>query len=178
MSRPRTGALDWLRERRDKAGRALLSDDEFAAGDRLRRDFVRAGLMPRVTMSWSSAGGQLGRRRLPPDHEATFGQHTLAAQERVRKAIAAVQPEYANLLIDVCCLEHKLSDVERRSGWPQRAGKVVLQMALRQLARHYGMVVDKPTAGDGAHAIRHWASDGYRPPLERPAGDCKATASD
>ena len=54
---------------------------------------------------------------------------------------------------------------ERDAGWPQRSGKVVLQLGLRQLARHYGLLRDGAT-GKGAARIRHWGETGYRPTLE------------
>lgn len=41
--------LAWLRTRTDQDGKALISEAEFAAGERLRRDFTASGLMPKVT---------------------------------------------------------------------------------------------------------------------------------
>lgn len=167
MTKDQRSVLDWLRERRDKAGNALITEEEFAAGDRLRQDFFRGQMAQRVTASWSPATQTRRRRRDGAAVGPDFREGTLAAQDRVRKALAAVQPEHARLLFDVCCLDGKLTEVERRNGWPQRSGKVILQMALLQLARHYGFLPSRiPSdwgSGQVATGVRHWGSQGYRP---------------
>jgi uncharacterized protein DUF6456 len=58
-----------------------------------------------------------------------------------------------------------LEEAERAAGWPQRAGKVVLQLALTRLARHYG-IGPATGASPRAGAVRHWGSDDYRPPFD------------
>ena len=159
-------ALDWLRERRDKSGEPLISDPEYMAGDRLRKDFVRAQMVPRVTSAWSVSPRER-RRRTPVDRSDGIAG-ALDAQRRVRAAFASVGPDSANILIDICCLDNKLGDFERNSGWPQRSGKVVLQLALRQLARHYGYLFPEQPTGSGQFDIRHWAATDYRPDIDPP----------
>jgi hypothetical protein len=72
----------------------------------------------------------------------------------VRRALDAVGPEFAGLLLDVCCFLKRLEDVERERSWPQRSGKVVLQLALDRLARHYGY--SSQARGHAHKAIRTW----------------------
>jgi hypothetical protein len=91
---------------------------------------------------------------------------TAAAGERVRRALAAVGPELSGVLIDVCCHLKGLEAAERAAGWPQRSGKIVLQLALTSLARHYGL--ERPAAASGNAGVRHWGSEGYRPLFEVP----------
>ena len=155
--------LAWLRRRRDKEGQPLISSTEFEAGERLRADFWFAQMTPRVTASWSDTAPVRRQRRGAPAPE-NFADHVVGARERVRRALAAVGPELAGVLIDVCCHLQGLEHVERAAGWPQRAGKVILQLALRRLARHYGIEPEAPVLGPSR--IRHWGAAGYRPVLD------------
>jgi Domain of unknown function (DUF6456) len=41
--------LGWLRSRKDRNGRPLIADAQYAAGERLRADYWFAGLGQRVT---------------------------------------------------------------------------------------------------------------------------------
>ena len=159
-------ALDWLYERRDRSGRSMISKEEFQAGERLRRDFVRGGMLPRTTAAWGISAAS-NRRRSSFDQASNFQDGTLAARERVRRALKSVPLEFRDLLTDVCCFDVKLTEAERSFGWPQRSGKIVLQMALRELARHYGILNDD--TGDnagGSRRILHWATPDYRPQID------------
>ena len=47
--------LAWLARRKGRNGRALIELHQLAAGERLRAEFTRAQLMPRVTANWQAA---------------------------------------------------------------------------------------------------------------------------
>ena len=81
----------------------------------------------------------------------------VASRQRVRLALMACGPEFAGLLMDVCCFLHGLEDVERERGWPSRSAKIVLQLALDRLARHYGLT--SATSGRASARIRTWLAD-------------------
>jgi hypothetical protein len=151
--------LAWLRRRKDKAGREMITQEQFAAGERLRSDFTFAGLEPRVTASWNAAGAATRQSRGP--HGFEMREEVLAARERVQRALKAVGPELSGILLDVCCYLKGLEEVEREHAWPQRSGKLVLQFGLAALARHYGF-----GRSDRRGRIVHWGEDGYRPTLE------------
>ena len=127
--------LAWLASRKGRDGRAMIEPMQLLAGERLRADFTRAQLMPRVTSNWSAAVAD-GRRGAGPGH---FTDMTIAARQRVRQALAAAGPEFSGLLIDVCCFLKSLAQIESERGWPARSAKVVLQLGLDRMARHYGL---------------------------------------
>jgi hypothetical protein len=150
--------LAWLRRRRGKDGASLVSDRAFLAGERLRADFTRANLMPRVTANWHAAVAS-GRRAGPAGLD--FSDLVLAARQRVTAALDAVGPELSGVLLDVCCFLKGLEEVEGERLWPVRSGKVVLALALDRLAAHYGMAAE--ARGPARGRMRAWGAAGYRP---------------
>jgi hypothetical protein len=160
--------LAWLRRRRDRGGAAMISDLQFDAGERLRADFERGGLMPRVTANWDALGSGRSRSSPGPHAGVELRDGALSARDRVNRALAAVGPELGHVLLDVCCHLKGLEQIEREAMWPQRSGKIVLQVALSALARHYGMEREGVAAGGSVH-IRHWGASDYRPGID--AGD-------
>jgi hypothetical protein len=158
------GSLAWLRRRRDKDGLPLITEPQFSAGERLGADFWHAQLTPRVTADWSGTATSRRTRRAAPGVGVEMGDHVVAARQRIHRALDAVGPELAGILLDVCCHDVGLEAAGRAQGWPQRAAKVVLQLALTRLARHYGLLAPEPRPG--AHRLRHWGSEDYRPDIE------------
>ena len=145
--------LAWLARRKGRDGRAMIGAEQFIAGERLRADFTRGHMTPRVTSSWTAMGRTNG-------YGGGAGEMTdliIASRQRVRLALDACGPEFSGLLLDVCCFLRGLEDVERERGWPPRSAKVVLQLALDRLARHYGLRSDASGTGSG---VRTWLADG------------------
>lgn len=154
--------LEWLRGRKDPDGGKFLSQEQFDAGERFRRDFTYASIAPSVTANWSgfhlpreNRRGHLGDDQL--------SDQTLAARQRFEAALKEVGPELGGLLVDICCLLMGLEEAERARLWPKRSAKVVLRLALAQLARHYGMEL-APRSGS-RRSRHHWAQPGYRPKI-------------
>jgi Domain of unknown function (DUF6456) len=163
--------LAWLARRKDKDGQPMIGTHEFNAGEKLRADFTLATMTPRVTSNWSGfLGGGGAVRRGPPGHGVEIADHIIAANARVQLALKAVGPELSGILIDVCCHLKGLEALEKAAGWPQRSGKIVLQIALRKLARHYGLVRDGDGTRGGHAATQHWGAPDYRPEIKRDAG--------
>ena len=153
--------LAWLAKRRGPGGRPLIDAAQFQAGERLRADFTRAGLTPRVTSNWIAPIAQ--GKRAAGASAGSFSDTVLAAKERVSATLEAVGPEFAGLLLDVCCFLKGLETVERERGWPQRTAKVVLGLALDRLARHYG--IRSEIRGPAKSAMRHWRAPDARPSM-------------
>ena len=66
--------------------------------------------MPRTTSNWESPIAIRPRAAAARDR---FTDTMIAARQRVRQALDAVGPEFAGLLVDVCCFLKGLEDVER-----------------------------------------------------------------
>ena len=114
--------------------RGMVDAVQFAASERLRGDFMRAGQAPRVTMRWDAAPtGRGGSGGVDP----TTSQ--ISARQRFDAAITAVGPGLSDVLWRVVCAGDGLETAERALGWPSRAGKLVLLLALDRLAGHYAM---------------------------------------
>lgn len=146
--------LVWLARRRGRDGRALIEPHQLQAGERLRIDFTLAHLMPRTTASWSSpiSSGRRGGERA-----AAATDTMVAARQRVHGALDSVGPEFAGLLLDICCFLKGLAGIERERAWPARSGKVVLQLALDRLARHYGYAAQ--ARGPRRATVRTWLAE-------------------
>ena len=155
--------LTWLRRRKSRAGVPLIDDYQFAAGERLRADFTKAGLTPSITASWSPVAGRTKRRSGGPAGAADLLDAAIAARTRLDRALGAVGPELGGVLLDVCCFLKGLEEAERDRDWPVRSGKLILQLALTRLARHYGM--GPAPSGATARRTRHWGTEDYRPEI-------------
>lgn len=147
--------LAWLRRRRGSDGEPLIDAAAYEAGERLRRDLTFAGMLPSVTARWDGAvGGSAGAPRDPAGATDTV----IAARQRVRAALAAIGCDFADLLIDLCGFLKGVETIERERCWPQRSGKVVIRLALAQLARHYGLGAEA-RGRSGGGGIRTWIAE-------------------
>jgi Domain of unknown function (DUF6456) len=155
--------LGWLRSRKDRNGKPLIGDAQFDAGERLRADYTFAHMSPRVTANWSALAPAERARRGAPSNAAELRDAVLAAKERVMRALMAVGPEISGVLVDICCELKGLEEAEKMNGWPHRAGKVVLQIALTRLAKHYGLIAE---ARHPRRGLRHWGEADYRPRID------------
>ncbi len=149
--------LGQLMRRKGRDGGAFLTSTEFQAGERLRADYTRGQIMPRLGANWVASVSS-GRR---DGGIADLTDAALAARIRVENAIRAVGPELSGILIDVCCFLKGMETVEMERGWPVRSAKIVLKTALGVLSRHYN-----PGAGrERPRQMLHWGAADYRPAI-------------
>ena len=121
--------LGWL------FARGLISQRQFNAGERLRLDWERAHLSPRVTMAWDAAPVSRGRGGSVEKVDLTGAQ--VDAKRRFNDAISHAGPGLADILWRVVCAGEGMRDAETALGWPARAGKLVLSFALDRVAGYY-----------------------------------------
>lgn len=152
--------LAWLARRKGRDGRPLLAAHEVLAGERLRADFTRGQMTPRVTASWSAIGA--GGRRGGAGVGVDVADSVVAARTRVAKALDAVGPELSGALLDVCCFLKGLETVEKTRGWPARGAKLVLGLGLARLARHYGYA-EHATGPERGGRIVSWGATPAEP---------------
>jgi hypothetical protein len=112
-----------------------VSERQFAAGELLRRDWEKSGLPPRVTMCWDSPPPDRSPRGAAEPAAATTAQ--VAARRRFDAAVKALGPGLRDVAWRVVCAGEGMRVAESALGWPARAGKLVLTMALDRLADHY-----------------------------------------
>lgn len=117
--------------------RGLIDDRLWQAGERLRADFHRAQLGPRVTLSYApptGGGGDVG-------WQMPAGARQAEARDRWRRALAALGPGLAALVVAAVCEEATAADLGARLGRSGRnaevAGMTALAIGLDLLADHY-----------------------------------------
>src|SRR5690349_7868698 len=105
--------LGWL------FARGLVTQRQYDAGERLRSDWERAQLAPRVTMAWDAAPvarGRGGSATLPD-----LGGAQIDAKRRFDGAIASAGSGLADILWRIVCAGEGMRDAETALGWPARA---------------------------------------------------------
>ena len=121
--------LGWL------LARGLVSQRQYDAGERLRADWERAQLAPRVTMAWDSA--PVARARGGSAAAPDLNGAQLDAKRRFNAAVERAGPGLSDILWRVVCAGEGMRDAETALGWPARAGKLVLSLALDRVADYY-----------------------------------------
>lgn len=121
--------LGWL------LARGMIGIRQYDAGERLRGDWERAQLGPRITMCWDAPPTGKVARGAPDISDPTDAQ--LSSRRRFEAAVEAVGPGLSDILWRIVCAGEGMRDSETALGWPARAGRVVLGLALDRLADYY-----------------------------------------
>lgn len=126
--------LAWLARRTTRNGDPFLNTRELNAGERMREDFERAAIGPRIAQNWErfmTAGVYGGQAT------GASGGGSEAARESLGRALKSLGPGLSDIAYRCCCFLEGLETAEKRLGWSKRSGKVVLKIALQRLADHY-----------------------------------------
>lgn len=121
--------LGWLRSR------GHLTMRQYDAGEQLRTDWEHAQLAPQVTMRWDPAPVARGARGAASG--LTSSERQIAARDRFEAAVAIAGPGLSDIVWRIVCAGEGMRDAETALGWPARAGKLVLAMALDRIADYY-----------------------------------------
>ncbi len=121
--------LGWL------FARGHVSQRQYDAGERLRMDWERSQLAGRVTMSWDAA--PVARSRGGAGDATDLSSSQIDAKRRFEHAVAEAGPGLSDILWRVVCAGEGMREAESALGWPARAGKLVLGIALDRVAEYY-----------------------------------------
>ncbi len=121
--------LGWL------YARGHVSERQYRASERLRWDWERAQLDPQVTMRWDAAPIRRGRGGRGTALDPSTSQ--VDARQRFAAAVESVGPGLSDIVWRIVCAGEGMRQAETALGWPARAGKLVLGLALDRIADHY-----------------------------------------
>jgi hypothetical protein len=121
--------LSWLR------AHTRISERQYDAGELLRKDYERALLPQRTTVNW--AGPPQGRVARGAFDPGLATNDSLDAKRRFHAAVEAAGPGLADILWRVVCAGETVPVAEQALGWPKRAGRLVLSLALDRVADYY-----------------------------------------
>ncbi|WP_260482177.1 DUF6456 domain-containing protein [Sphingomicrobium flavum] len=121
--------LGWL------LSRGHLTVRQFDAGERLRSDWEKSQLSARVTMAWDAA--PVARGRGGSGGVADLSDMAIDAKRRFMEACDMAGPGLKDILWRIVCAGEGMREAETALGWPVRAGKLVLTLALNRVADYY-----------------------------------------
>jgi hypothetical protein len=150
--------LSALYARVSDSGKRFLAQQEYEAGERLRLDFTKGMLTPRVSANWH-ASVSAGRRSGDSNGVLDLTDSALAARQRVEKALAALGGDLGGVAMDVCCFLKGFEQVEMERKWPKRSAKFMLKAALSVLALHYWPRMKANVR------TRHWGTGDFKPSI-------------
>lgn len=115
----------------------LLTEEEYAAAQKLRADFDRSGLDTLKACDWTREVVDGGSHKAEP-------MFVEEARWAVLNALAAVSSLGKNLIIDVVIREKEVADAESFFTTPDRAhqatgNRALLRADLQRLVKHYGI---------------------------------------
>jgi Domain of unknown function (DUF6456) len=112
-----------------------LTQRQLLAGERLRLDYERSNIAPRVTMNWDAL--KTGRLGSSSGMDGNISDRISTAKDRFDIALRILGRDLSDIAWRVVCAGEAIAGAERYLGWPVRSGKLVLRIALDRLADHY-----------------------------------------
>ena len=94
------------------------------------------------------------RSKSAPGAAAEVGERAAAARQKLGEIARALPPDCRGVVFDVCGLLKGLQTVETERGWPRRSAKLVLRIALEQLADYFGLSAG--ATGAATHGEHAW----------------------
>ncbi|MGI9392265.1 MAG: DUF6456 domain-containing protein, partial [Parvibaculales bacterium] len=149
--------LRWLYHRRN-----FISEHEYRAGELLYNDYEKSRNRTRLTTNWHEAILENKKRAIYVNPTERASLSSLAAKEQFEQALDAVGYGLGDIMVAVCCEQSGLEETERRFSLPRRSAKIILKIALQQLAIFYGLAT-----ASSFSASAHIRETIEKKPLER-----------
>lgn len=116
---------------------AYLQPHHLAAAQRLEALVERGRMTTRVTMSYDPT--RVGARRGGGNATSDLSVSAAAARQQLNRLATAMPGDCWGVVFDVCGLGKGLQLIETERQWPRRSAKLVLRIALEQLAGLFGL---------------------------------------
>ncbi len=136
----------------------FLAPHHLEAARKLALLFERARMRQRVTMSYDPARIGGGNQR---PQQGDLADTAIAARRMLDGLSRRMPQDCWAMLTDICGFDKGLQQVELDRGWPRRSAKLVLRIALDQLAAIMGLT--ETAEGRAGGAQRFWLPE--RPPM-------------
>ena len=107
-----------------------ISQEQWEAGDRVYRDFIHAGLLPKTTPDYSNVVKSKGK-------PSTSTEKQLEAREQFHKVLDCLEQEGRQLVWNVCCLGHPCSE----QGMARKYAIARLRSALEELSYYFKFIL-------------------------------------
>ncbi len=150
--------LSALANRKLADGSRFLQIAEYEAGERIRADFTRAQMMPRISANWQAPVSR-GSRSDRSNGVQDITHSAMVAKSRVDQALKCLGHDLSGVVLDICCYLKGFEQVEMERKWPKRSAKFMLKAALSVLALHYAPPVEP------SGRIQKWGASDYRPSI-------------
>jgi hypothetical protein len=137
----------------------FLKPHHLLAAERFETLVRRAQLTPRVTMSYRQT--RVGGQRNAGNSAEEMSESAAEARLRLSRLAGQIPSDCWNVLIDVCGFGKGLQLIETERRWPRRSAKLVLRIALEQLAQNFGLCAQ--ATGSEKTRYQNWL--GERLPL-------------
>jgi hypothetical protein len=100
-----------------------------------------------------ASGGQRGMGNAVAEMTDTAAE----ARQKLNRLASGLPRDCWNVVFDVCGMGKGLQTIETERAWPRRSAKLVLRVALDQLAGEFGLLPH--VAGSAGGATRSWLEE-------------------
>ncbi len=137
----------------------FLLPHHIEAAKRFSFLFEKSHLRQSITIRYNEGAVAGSKRSLNFSND--ISDMAIDAREKIEKILAYLPKDCAKVILDVCGFEKGLQKIEKEHGWPSRSAKLVLRIALEQMANYFG--IGQMAVGNCGGKSSNWLDEGARP---------------